>query len=236
MYDAAQQMDREMLEDRYQNYASLSRLFRVEIDQKLLDELRDGFRPEPADADAIDAACKRIRAYLDAAAEGTRSELAIDYCLTFLGYGADPDQLDRSSGNRAAYPYESIYTSDKKTLLGDTSVAIEMIYRQHGFQSTSERSNGQDHIACELEFMQFICGLQLLDLEETGGQRLDELLLLQRSFLDEHLLRWVPAFAEAIEHFSETDFYPALGRLAEALIHADSVTINEVLRCAGQPA
>ena len=49
---------------------------------------------------------------------GGKSVLAIDYCLTFLGYGTDPDAADEA-GLHAAYPYESVYRSEEKALGGD---------------------------------------------------------------------------------------------------------------------
>ena len=106
--------------DRYDNYAMLARLVQREVDAELLADLKESFAAEPTGDSRFDEGCALLRRYLDGVEDVARgkSALAIDYCLTFLGYGTDPDAADEA-GLRAAYPYESIYRSGGKTLGGD---------------------------------------------------------------------------------------------------------------------
>ncbi|MBR5260500.1 MAG: hypothetical protein IKV48_08570, partial [Eggerthellaceae bacterium] len=79
----------EELEDRYENYAIISRLFREEIDKELLSDLCESPAVEPVGQADFDEGYGRIRTYLDGVEDVAKkkSELAIDYVNTFLGYG-----------------------------------------------------------------------------------------------------------------------------------------------------
>ena len=101
--------------DRYDNYAMLARLFQREVDAELLADLKESFAAEPTGDHRFDEGCALLRQHLDGVEDVARgrSALAIDYCLTFLGYGTDPDAADEA-GLRAAYPYESIYRSGER--------------------------------------------------------------------------------------------------------------------------
>ena len=97
-------LSEELLQERYEDYAMLSRLFRLEIDAPLLKDLIDSPVPEPSGNEAIDASYAEMRAYLDEANDRTKSNLAIDYVITFIGYPPDPNDKNRSKGPRAAVP------------------------------------------------------------------------------------------------------------------------------------
>ena len=137
--------------DRYDNYAMLARLFQREVDAELLADLKESFAAEPTGDSRFDEGCALLRRYLDGVEDVARgkSALAIDYCLTFLGYGTDPDAADEA-GLRAAYPYESIYRSGGKTLGGDRCAQVSQAYRAGEFAPDTERIIAQDHLACEL--------------------------------------------------------------------------------------
>ena len=136
--------------DRYDNYAMLARLFQREVDAELLADLKESFAAEPTGDSRFDEGCALLRRYLDGVEDVARgkSALAIDYCLTFLGYGTDPDAADEA-GLRAAYPYESIYRSGGKTLGGDRCAQVSQAYRAGEFAPDTERIIAQDHLACE---------------------------------------------------------------------------------------
>ena len=101
---------------------------------------------------------------MDDVARG-RSALAIDYCLTFLGYGTDPDAADEA-GLHAAYPYESVYRSEEKALGGDRCAQVSQAYRAGEFAPDTERIVAQDHLACELSFMRHLAGREMAAWDE----------------------------------------------------------------------
>ena len=216
------------LEDRYENYAILSRLLREEVDRELLADLRDSPVAEATGNAAFDEGYARLRAYLDGIDDlaKAKSELAIDYCLAFVGYGVDPATADDDTALHAAYPYESVYTSGSKTLTSGLVEGVALLFRQNGFQPTRPRILADDHIACELEFMQFLVGRELAIARDGEEGSADELRATERAFLDEHLLAWIDAFAKAVDQRAETDFYRALVCMTKGWLQEDRASVD----------
>ena len=90
-------------------YGLLSRLYRVEIDEELLEELRGMRFPAKTGSDEVDAGYRLIAQYLSNAWDNSVTDLAVDYVRTFIGHGVDAFS--------AAYPFESVYTSEKRLLM-----------------------------------------------------------------------------------------------------------------------
>lgn len=219
----------EAAEDRCENYAMLSRLFRSEIDASLLQDLKDSPVPDPIGNRDFDEGYRLLRGYLDAIEDidAGKSSLAIDYCLAFIGYGSDPDREGENAGLNAAYPYESVYVSGSKTLAGSASAAVSAEYRCSGFAPTRERIYADDHLACELEYLQFLAAKELAALK--GGDQ-GEVLALRRqelAFLEGHPLAWVTAFEAALGDFAETDFYRGLARMTRGWLEEDVRTLRD---------
>lgn len=209
-------------EDRCSNYALLSRLFRVEIDKELLSDLIENLRAEELGEPDFDNGFARMRKHLDNIEDldKGKSVLAIDYCLTFLGYGVDPDTAD-DSGRNAAYPYESIYTTKIKSLGGEHCAVVKELYQSQGFKPEKGREAlASDHIAAELEFMQFLASMELTALNSNTMKKgvADEVAI---SFAQEHILNWIDEFEEAINHFSETEFYKGLIQMTKGWLNYD---------------
>ncbi len=133
-------------EDKCDNYAMLSRLFRSEVDKELLADLIESPVAEPTGNELFDSGYARVRAYLDAIDDLDRfkSALAIDYCLAFLGYGVDPDKADEA-GSNAAYPYESIYRTGSKSLGGDHCAEVSDAFRMHVRAHERSPHRGRPH-------------------------------------------------------------------------------------------
>ena len=204
--------------DRYDNYAMLARLFQREVDAELLADLKESFAAEPTGDSRFDEGCALLRRYLDGVEDVARgkSALAIDYCLTFLGYG---------TGLRAAYPYESIYRSGGKTLGGDRCAQVSQAYRAGEFAPDTERIIAQDHLACELSFMRHLVGRERAAWDRKDAEGARALRAQQAAFIGDHLAQWVEPFAKAVERFSETDFYRGLARMTCAWVEMDAASL-----------
>ena len=148
------------LEDCIENYGMLSRLFRLEVDADLLNDLVDSPCVDKTGNVEFDEGYKKMRSFLDSISDAAhaKSDLAIDYSLVFLGYGVDPDSAG-AAGARAAYPYESFFRTGSKALGGEHCSEVSSDYRSHAFMPTKTRIIAEDHIACELEFLQYLASL-----------------------------------------------------------------------------
>lgn len=221
----------ELTEDCCENYGMLSRLFRVEIDRPLLEDLVGSPEAEPIGNQDFDQGYARLRAHLDQIEDLDRgkSVLAIDYCLTFLGYGVDPAKADEN-GRNAAYPYESIYTKKVKTLGGEYSADVKALYQAQGFKPEKGREAlAADHIAGELEFMQFLASMELSALKGEGPLEARKARELSCSFAKDHLLNWIGEFQQAVEGFSETEFYKGLVQMTKGWLAYDVAYLEDLL-------
>ena len=198
--------------DRAAVYGLLARLFREEVDAETLDELAT--LPRSDDGDAMSEGMGLIGSYGEAGedAEGDRlTELAVDFVRVFIGHGTD--------GHSAAYPYESVYTSNKRLLMQQARKEVAAMYASCGIAAQPSWKEGEDHIASELEFMQILC------LREDGQK---QSLAKQREFLETHLLNWVPQMAADMKRFAKTDFYRGLACMLEGFLTLDKDFLDTV--------
>ena len=82
---------------RARTYGLLARIFRVEVDGKLLEELRHLRFPTSTGNEHVDYGYRTMYNYLKGTWEDTLLDLARDYARTFIGHG--------NNGRSAAYPF-----------------------------------------------------------------------------------------------------------------------------------
>ena len=123
-----------LIEQRAATYGLLSRLFRVEVDQELLDELHGMRFPASTGNADVDEGYLRLAKYLSNTWESSLTDLAVDYTRVFIGHGVD--------AYSAAYPFESVYTSEKRLLMQDARDEVLAIYRSADLDSESRLGQG----------------------------------------------------------------------------------------------
>ena len=143
-------------------------------------------------------------------AEGSDS-LLLDYTRLFLG----PNHI-------IANPYGSAWMSGEKTLMQDSTVAVEELYEEGGFEIDEDFRELPDHIAAELEF------LYLLIYRENEARRNDDLEALtamgglRKRFLDAHLGAWVGPFTAAVRAGAQSGFYRELAELTDRFVKLEA--------------
>ena len=212
---------------RGETYGLLARLYRVEANEALLDELRVMRFPAQSGSDAMDRGYRLISAYMAKPADGMALELAVDYTRTFIGAGVD--------GHAAAYPFESVYTSKERLLRQDARDEVLALYRAEGLNKSAAWKDEEDHIAAELEFEAVLCDRVAEALEAANEERAVELLRVQRAFLEDHLLNWVPRLTVDMRRFTKTGLYRGLAELTDGFLETDRAFLVEVLGD-GEPA
>ena len=216
----------DVLESREKTYNFLSRLFRVEVDQDLLDNLLKMKFPAKSDNGNIDKGYKLIRKFLEKADANTLTDLAIDYVRTFIGSGSD--------GFSAAYPFESVYTSPKRLMMQDSRDEVLVLYHAAGLDKQESWKEGEDHIALELEFIAILTKRAIEAYKNADDEACAYLLLQQKNFLEDHIKPWFPMMAQDMCKFSETDFYNGLSSLAQGVIEQDYEFLSEIIEDDGQ--
>ena len=208
-------------ENRADLYTLLARVFRVEVDESFLADLKSTRYPQNTGNEDIDEAYRRLHHFLCESQESTLNDLAVDYARAFLGSGS----LDAE----AAYPFESVYTSPKGLIMQDARDEVLAIYRSERIDKAARWREPEDHLAPELEFMAILCKRCAAALRDDDESRASALLETQRGFLNNHLLVWVPRFCSLVPQFAHTEFYAAFSQLLLAFLREEQSLIDEIL-------
>jgi len=137
-------------DQRASTYSLLARLYKREVDQEFLDLLRKVRFPMASGNEDVDEGYRMIATYLSRPQDDVLLSLAVDYARSFLGSG--------NNGYCAAYPFESVYTSEKRLLMQEARDEVLAIYRSAGLEKRKEWREGEDHIALELEYLNVLAG------------------------------------------------------------------------------
>ena len=211
----------ELFKHRSATYGLLSRLYAKEVDAELLDELHDTLWPIETGTDAGDTGNRLIATYLSGIWENTLTELAADYMRTFFGHGY--------SGHAAAYPFESVYSSEKRLLMQSARDEVLALYRAAGLSKQESWKEGEDHIALELEFMQRMALRAAEALDDAAEDEAVAYLRTSYDFLENHLLNWVPMLVADMRMHARTLFYQGLGQLTFGTLQEDETVLRELL-------
>ena len=209
-----------LMEGRARSYGMLARLFREEVDGACLRELQSMRFPQSTGNAAVDEGYHQLYAYLCRAWDDSVTELAIDYVNTFIGHGVN--------GYSAAYPYESVYTSERRLLMQEARAEVLATLRENELMR-GNWNEAEDHIALELEFMQRMA-LRCAEALSDGAE--DEAVAYVRTsydFLENHLANWVPMLVTDMRLHAKTLFYQGLGQLTLGTIQEDAAVLRELL-------
>jgi TorA maturation chaperone TorD len=138
-------------------------------------------------------------------------ELLVEYTRLFLGPGDAP-----------ARPYGSLWLETGKSLMQDSTMAVQELYRAGGFELSDDFKELPDHIAAELEFLYVL----LFHESRKGGAGTGEDPIdpgiLRRKLLSEHVGRWVGPFTDALRAAAKVDFYRELADVTRRFVLAEA--------------
>jgi TorA maturation chaperone TorD len=106
-------------------------------------------------------------------------------------------------------PYESFYTRNDQMVESGGDNPLLDLYHEFDFsvELAKARVVSPDHIGIELEFMYMLSKAALKAFDSDDKDSLCELFQVQRAFLKEHLLEWVPLFLINAKRESRTPLY-----------------------------
>lgn len=210
----------ELMNARARSYGMLACLFREEVDLPTLRELQQMRFPQATGNAAADEGYHQLYDYLKRAWDDSVTELAIDYVSTFIGHGVN--------GYSAAYPYESVYTSERRLLMQEARAEVLATLRENELVR-GNWNEAEDHIALELEFMQRL-SLRAADaLSDDAEEEAIAYLRTSYDFLENHLLNWVPMLVADMRMHARTLFYQGLAQLTLGSLQEDEAVLRELL-------
>ncbi len=122
--------------------------------------------------------------------QSSTDDLAADYAAIYLTHGL------------RASPYESVWLDEDHLIMQGPTFAVRDFYQRHGMRVRDWRQMTDDHITHELQFVALLL--------ERGEDRE------AARFLKQHLMAWLPDFAQRVGQRAETPFYAALAALTLA--------------------
>ncbi len=211
----------ELTQRRAETYALLSDLYRVEVSEEFLDKLSQMRFPAETGNEEMDRGYWLMSSYLARPRDGMLLELAVDYARAFIGTG--------SEGYSAAYPYESVYTSEHRLVMQEARDEALAAYRSQGLDKSLEWKDGEDHVSLELQFEQILCERAASALSQGDEETATGLFRVQRAFARYHLLNWVPMMTADLRGFAKTDLYKGLACLTDGFLQEDAAFLDELL-------
>lgn len=117
--------------------------------------------------------------------------LAVDFADIFL------------NNTFGASPAESVWLDDDNLMLQEPTFQVRDVYKRHNIRVRDWRMVSDDHAVSELEFVAYVLS------DESDGAAIEKIRIAS-GFLDEHVLRWLPQFAEKVSRRAATRFYSGL--------------------------
>ncbi|MBP2635401.1 MAG: cytoplasmic chaperone TorD [Firmicutes bacterium] len=219
----------ELISNRERLYRFLGRLYEVEVDKNLLEQITAMIFPVECGEEVLNQGYLLLKNYIMLPLNDPVNDLAVDFARIFLGAGIVGDEV--------AYPYESVYTSPKRLIMQDSRDQVLAVYRNKGLNKTEGLDIPEDHIALELEFMAHLCQETQQAVAAQDWKAVSACLKGQLEFLTAHLLNWVPAFCTDIEKYAETEFYQAVAKITNGYLHLELDILEDMIAdCCGNCA
>lgn len=208
-------------------YLFLSRAFSREVDPAFFDaasELVDSF--EELFADFERASLIEGRRLLESFLQGAKGkekeailqDLAEDYAFLFLGVGSKNVSL-----------CESAYRSAGGLLFQGSYFDIVQRYTEVGLAKRPDFPEPEDHLSVELSYMANLCRLVIDSAENRRREEITRYCIYQKTFLQDHLMTWVPDFFKSLLEADPSTFYSAIAHLLKGFISLDAEIIDSWL-------
>lgn len=135
-----------------------------------------------------------------------------------------------------APPYESVYRTGELLVMSEVTMDVRKAYGEAGLRMRNILKEPEDHIATELEYLVELQTRCLAALDDAAGNELVRNVSLQKDFLEDHLLLWVPQFCREIMRGSQMEFFTALGNVLDQFLRADSKVLSELDKIVNEPS
>ena len=105
--------------------------------------------------------------------------------------------------------------------MGKSSVEVRRKYAAAGVCTPAEYHEPLDYIGLELDFMRLLSENEAASWRKEERDKALDYLNMERDFLGEHIIRWVPGFCDKVIYMAESDFYRGIARITKGFITDD---------------
>jgi len=157
-------------------------------------------------------------------AEKLRQELAVVFTRLFRGI---------TKGYSPLPPYESAYLEGR--VMGNSTQAVMRRYAEANAKIfLSQKEKMPDSIELELGFMGFLCSKEIVAWRNENTIQILKYLEMEKAFLDEHMLQWIPKFSKEAERVcneigKEANFYLGVVRMVRDFTKFDHNLTSSII-------
>jgi TorA maturation chaperone TorD len=195
-------------------YGFLSSMFREEISAERLRQIKG-----PAIKKVLSEMGVQYDIFSQKDQDQLLEDLAVEYARLFLG----PD--------KHISPHESLHhqrdDGDWGTHWGGSTVDVKKFIETTGLEYKQEYSGMPDHISVELDFMKEAAGREAQAIEEKDWEGALYCQKMEKKFICDHLIKWIPAFCDKIISQAEISFYGDLADVTKDFITLESEEIDQ---------
>ncbi len=204
------QRRKDMADHRSNIYGLLALIYRREVTPDLLCQVKD-----PRFLGVFtDLGVEGIEAFLQSSEEKLIEDLTVEYARLFLGPG------------KHISPHESVHhqreDGDWGTLWGATTVEVKKFIEATGLEYEPDYKGMPDHVSVEFEFMAALARREAQAWAESDEAIARSCVAMQKMFLEEHLIQWIPDFCENVIQLAELPFYHAVAELTRSFIQFEN--------------
>ncbi|WP_321777684.1 molecular chaperone TorD family protein [Sulfurimonas sp.] len=129
-------------------------------------------------------------------------------------------------------PYESFYVREDQMIETGGANPVTDMYSAYNFMVDYEASRtvSSDHIGVELEFMHHLCLAELKALEDENESAVKEVQVVQKEFLNKHLLKWAPLYLINMKYEARTPLYYDAAEMTMEFLLSDNEYLVEKIK------
>ena len=203
-----------MARQRSDIYGFLAMVYRQEVTSDFLDQIKD-----PRFLGVLsDLGIQFDDDFFQKPAEELLEELAVEYAWMFIGPG------------KHISPHESVHHEKDNSkwgqLWGDATVEVKKFIETTGLDYQPDYKGLPDHISVELEFMQQLTLREEQAWEDADTEGANYCRNIQKKFIEEHLVPWIPVFCKKVIERAELPFYRDLAALTRNFIEFEKDEIK----------
>ena len=195
-------------------YGFLSSMFREEINAERLLQIKG-----PDIKEVLSEMGIQYEIFSQKDQDQLLEDLAVEYTRLFLG----PD--------KHISPHEAVHhqrdDGDWGVHWGGSTVDVKKFIETTGLEYKQEYSGMPDHISVELDFMKEAAGREAQALEEKDWEGALYCQKMEKKFICDHLIKWIPTFCDKIISQAEISFYGDLADVTKDFITLEFEEINE---------
>jgi len=195
-------------------YGFLARIYRKELTSDLLAQIKG---PQFA-AVFSDLGVQLGDKFFSEPDEELIENHSIEYTRLFLGPG------------KHISPHESIHyerdDGDWGSLWGASTVEVKKFVESLGLEYKETDRSIPDHISVEFELMQKLIEKEKQAWDENGGKDVLHFIKIEKMFMEDHIIKWIPQFCDKVIAETELPFYREIAKLTKNFLEFDKEEIS----------